>query len=134
MESKELKFTLNGKPYELSVKPWRTLLELIREDLKSTGTKEGKSRYLHKGDSDSNCGRFGLDRHTVDTYGRRRTGNRIGRPGQDRWPSDRANTVAGGDCERIISGSGIVFFDGGGPTRRKRRCGPRKRGNHGNLS
>ena len=32
---------LNGQHYELEVKPWRTLLEMIREDLKPTGTKEG---------------------------------------------------------------------------------------------
>jgi carbon-monoxide dehydrogenase small subunit len=41
MNEKEIRFTLNGKPYALSVKPWRTLLELIREDLSFTGTKEG---------------------------------------------------------------------------------------------
>ncbi len=41
MKMKEIRFTLNGKPYALSVKPWRTLLELIREDLSFTGTKEG---------------------------------------------------------------------------------------------
>jgi carbon-monoxide dehydrogenase small subunit len=41
MNMKEISFTLNGKPYTLSVKPWRTLLELIREDLSFTGTKEG---------------------------------------------------------------------------------------------
>lgn len=32
---------LNGQYVELEVKPWRTLLEMIREDLKLTGTKEG---------------------------------------------------------------------------------------------
>jgi carbon-monoxide dehydrogenase small subunit len=41
MKMKEIRFTLNGKPYTLSVKPWRTLLELIREDLSFSGTKEG---------------------------------------------------------------------------------------------
>jgi len=41
MEMKEIKFILNNKPYELRVKPWQTLLEVIREDLKLTGTKEG---------------------------------------------------------------------------------------------
>ena len=41
MESKEIKFVLNGKAYELKVSPWRTLLEMIREDLQLTGTKEG---------------------------------------------------------------------------------------------
>jgi len=38
---KEIKFVLNGKTHELSVQPWRTLLEVIREDLYLTGTKEG---------------------------------------------------------------------------------------------
>lgn len=38
---KEIKFVLNGQPYEAIVEPWRTLLELIREELKLTGTKEG---------------------------------------------------------------------------------------------
>jgi carbon-monoxide dehydrogenase small subunit len=41
MEMKEIKFVLNGKPQEMSVPPWRTLLEMIRDDLKLTGTKEG---------------------------------------------------------------------------------------------
>ncbi len=38
---KEIKFVLNGKTHELRVQPWRTLLEVIREDLYLTGTKEG---------------------------------------------------------------------------------------------
>jgi len=38
---KKIRFTLNAKPHALSVKPWRTLLELIREDFGLTGTKEG---------------------------------------------------------------------------------------------
>jgi aerobic carbon-monoxide dehydrogenase small subunit len=38
---KEIKITVNGRPYELSVKPWATLLEILREDLGFTGTKEG---------------------------------------------------------------------------------------------
>jgi carbon-monoxide dehydrogenase small subunit len=41
MEMKEIKFILNGQSYALKVKPWRTLLEMIREDLSLTGTKEG---------------------------------------------------------------------------------------------
>jgi aerobic carbon-monoxide dehydrogenase small subunit len=41
MESKRIKFLLNGQHHELEVKTWRTLLEMIREDLKLTGTKEG---------------------------------------------------------------------------------------------
>ncbi len=38
---KEIRITVNGKLYELSVRPWATLLEVIREDLGLTGTKEG---------------------------------------------------------------------------------------------
>ena len=38
---KEIKFILNGKPCDVAVKPWRTLLEMIREDCNLTGTKEG---------------------------------------------------------------------------------------------
>jgi carbon-monoxide dehydrogenase small subunit len=38
---KEISITVNGTLYKLSVKPWATLLEVIREDLGLTGTKEG---------------------------------------------------------------------------------------------
>ena len=41
MEMKEIKFTLNGKTCEIAVKPWQTLLEMLREGLHLTGTKEG---------------------------------------------------------------------------------------------
>ena len=41
MKEIEITFTLNGKPHALHVQPWRTLLEVIREDLNLTGTKEG---------------------------------------------------------------------------------------------
>ena len=41
MKSRTIHFMLNGQYVELEVKPWRTLLEMIREDLKLTGTKEG---------------------------------------------------------------------------------------------
>jgi len=40
---KQVELTINGISYELSVKPWRTLLEVIREELKLIGTKEGCS-------------------------------------------------------------------------------------------
>ena len=43
MERQAIKVKINGKAYELSVPPWRTLLEVIREDLKLTGTKEPSS-------------------------------------------------------------------------------------------
>ncbi len=38
---KEIKITVNNKSYELAVKPWATLLDVIRNDLGLTGTKEG---------------------------------------------------------------------------------------------
>jgi aerobic-type carbon monoxide dehydrogenase small subunit (CoxS/CutS family) len=40
---KEISITVNGNFYQLSIPPWRTLLEVIREDLGLTGTKEGCS-------------------------------------------------------------------------------------------
>jgi len=38
---KQIKTIVNGKTHELQVKPWATLLEVIRDDLGLTGTKEG---------------------------------------------------------------------------------------------
>jgi carbon-monoxide dehydrogenase small subunit len=38
---KEIKLMVNGKLHELTIKPWRTLLEVIRDELGLTGTKEG---------------------------------------------------------------------------------------------
>jgi carbon-monoxide dehydrogenase small subunit len=38
---KSIRFSVNGKQYELTVPPHRTLLEVIREELGLTGTKEG---------------------------------------------------------------------------------------------
>jgi aerobic carbon-monoxide dehydrogenase small subunit len=38
---KQVHLTVNGKEYQVSVAPSRTLLEVIREDLGLTGTKEG---------------------------------------------------------------------------------------------
>lgn len=38
---KRIKVTVNGILYELSVQPWETLLDVIREHLGLTGTKEG---------------------------------------------------------------------------------------------
>jgi len=40
-EPKELKFTVNGKLYELKVKPKALLSDVLRRDLKLTGTKRG---------------------------------------------------------------------------------------------
>ncbi len=40
MEMKHIRFVINGEPCELRVPPWRSLLEMIREDLKLTGAKE----------------------------------------------------------------------------------------------
>jgi carbon-monoxide dehydrogenase small subunit len=41
MEEKGIQVVVNGTPYDLMVPPWKTLLEVIREDLKLTGAKEG---------------------------------------------------------------------------------------------
>ena len=38
---KQINLTVNGKTYELGVKPWGTLLDVLRDDLGLTGTKEG---------------------------------------------------------------------------------------------
>jgi len=40
-EPRELKFTVNGKPYELKVKPNTLLVDILRKNLKLTGTKIG---------------------------------------------------------------------------------------------
>lgn len=40
-ELRDLRFTVNGKPYEMKVKPKALLLDVLREDLKLTGTKVG---------------------------------------------------------------------------------------------
>ncbi len=37
----QIKFTINGKEIELDVSPKRRLLDILREDLDLTGTKEG---------------------------------------------------------------------------------------------
>lgn len=42
MEMKrQIRFSVNGDEYSLAVAPWRTLNELLREDLNLTGTKFG---------------------------------------------------------------------------------------------
>jgi carbon-monoxide dehydrogenase small subunit len=41
MEMKTINFVVNGEKHELCIPPWCTLLEMIREDLKLTGAKEG---------------------------------------------------------------------------------------------
>ncbi len=37
----QIKFTVNGDEYSVSVDPWRTLNEVLRDDLNLTGTKLG---------------------------------------------------------------------------------------------
>ena len=39
--SVEISLTINGERYQLSVSPWTTLLDLLREQLQLTGTKKG---------------------------------------------------------------------------------------------
>jgi aerobic carbon-monoxide dehydrogenase small subunit len=36
-----MRVTVNGAPYEVAVHPWRRLSDLLREDLRLTGTKKG---------------------------------------------------------------------------------------------
>ena len=36
-----VRFTLNGKPVSVKVPPMKRLLDVLREDLRATGTKEG---------------------------------------------------------------------------------------------
>jgi len=38
---KQVRLTVNGALYELSVKPWETLIDVLRDYLGLTGTKEG---------------------------------------------------------------------------------------------
>lgn len=38
---KQVRLTVNGISYELNVKPWETLVDVLRNDLGLTGTKEG---------------------------------------------------------------------------------------------
>ena len=39
--SGEISFSLNGSPVEVACSPWKRLLDVLREDLRATGTKEG---------------------------------------------------------------------------------------------
>ena len=43
MEKREIELNVNGNTYSIAVPPQRTLLEVLREDLGLTGTKEGCS-------------------------------------------------------------------------------------------
>jgi len=36
-----IRLNVNGAEYEIAIKPWATLLDVLREDLALTGTKEG---------------------------------------------------------------------------------------------
>ena len=41
MKKKDIKITVNGQPYELSVKPTTLLVDILRKQLSLTGTKRG---------------------------------------------------------------------------------------------
>jgi xanthine dehydrogenase E subunit len=41
IERRPIRLSVNGAEHEISVKPWATLLDVLREDLALTGTKEG---------------------------------------------------------------------------------------------
>lgn len=38
-----IQLKVNGEPYEIRVEPWKTLVEVVREDIGLTGTKEACS-------------------------------------------------------------------------------------------
>jgi aerobic carbon-monoxide dehydrogenase small subunit len=40
-EQNKMKIKVNGRSYKIAAKPWRTLLDVLRNDLGLTGTKEG---------------------------------------------------------------------------------------------
>jgi carbon-monoxide dehydrogenase small subunit len=40
-ERRPIRLNVNGADHEISIKPWATLLDVLREDLALTGTKEG---------------------------------------------------------------------------------------------
>lgn len=41
LEKRILRMRINGAEHEIPIKPWATLLEVLRDDLGLTGTKEG---------------------------------------------------------------------------------------------
>ncbi len=41
VERERIRLIVNGSEFDLLIKPWATLLEVLREDLGLTGTKEG---------------------------------------------------------------------------------------------
>ena len=41
MQKLEVRLTINGQPYEAYIEPNRTLLEVVRDELRLTGAKEG---------------------------------------------------------------------------------------------
>ena len=61
MKKTSIAVTINGERQELEVKPWQTLLDMLREVLHLTGTKEGCG--------DGNCGACTviLDGHEVNS-------------------------------------------------------------------
>jgi carbon-monoxide dehydrogenase small subunit len=65
MTSIPIEFTVNGEPMTLHVPPWRTLVQVLREDLLLTGTKEtcgaglcGACTVLVDGEPVSSCIKF----------------------------------------------------------------------------
>ncbi len=48
VETINISFEVNGRPYNIHVEPYKTLLEVLRDDLNLTGAK--------KGCDDANCG------------------------------------------------------------------------------
>ena len=58
---KLVELTVNGETYQVSIQPWRTLLEVLREELNLTGTKAGCVR------GDCGCCTVLIDGNTVNS-------------------------------------------------------------------
>ncbi len=73
MAKQNIELIVNGDRYELAVDPWRTLAEVLREDLRLTGTKIGCAQgdcgactVLMDGRSVSSCLTLAVEAHQRD--------------------------------------------------------------------
>jgi carbon-monoxide dehydrogenase small subunit len=79
-------FKLNGENVEILIKPWQTLLEVLRDELQMTGTKEGCSNgncgactVIVDGQAIDSCLAFGAeaDGHEITTIEGLAQGNEL---------------------------------------------------------
>ncbi|MCB2228092.1 MAG: (2Fe-2S)-binding protein [Desulfarculaceae bacterium] len=73
MAKQNIELIVNGDRYELAVEPWRTLADVLREDLRLTGTKIGCAQgdcgactVLMDGRSISSCLTLAVEAHQRD--------------------------------------------------------------------